>query len=60
MRETSRRCPWILCLCGECSGVPRVTRIKRVPLRGALVSMTPGQYQQYRDAMQLKAWAVQS
>lgn len=53
----NRRCPWILCLCGVCSGIPRVKRVKQVPLRGELVTMTPGQYRQYREVQQIEAWA---
>ncbi|GAB3125769.1 hypothetical protein HNR05_000942 [Leifsonia psychrotolerans] len=49
--SSTRRCPWLLCLCGGCTGIPRVKRVKLVPLRGELVSMTPGQYRSYRDAL---------
>ena len=57
-RNNSRNCSWLLCLCGDCRGVPRVKRVKRIELRGELVSMAPKQYIQYRAALQARAWAM--
>lgn len=53
----TRRCPWVLCLCGHCPNIVRVKRV-RVALRGEIVTMTGKGYAQYRDALQAKTWAA--